>query len=81
MVQTSHKLLQKKGILSYLIPEKRKRKKKGKEISQEKVDKVFEFYCNDENSRQMPRKKDFVSIARRSHAKAKDSLKSKRTVC
>ena len=60
MVQISRKLLQKKGILPF--PEK-----KGKEISQENVDKIIEFYCNDENSRQMPGKKDFVSIAQRSH--------------
>ena len=63
MVRISHKLLQKKGILSF--PEKKrgfylslkKKKKKGKEISQEKVDKIIEFYFNDENSRQMPGKK------------------------
>ena len=61
MVQISRKLLQKNGILTY--PEK----KKGKELSQETVNKIIEFYCNDENSRQMSGKKDFVSIAQRSH--------------
>ena len=43
------------------------KEKNGMEISQEKVDKIIELYCNDENSRQMPGKKDFVSIAQRSH--------------
>ena len=67
MVQIARKLLQKKGILSFPEKKKKKKKKKGKELSQEKVDKIIEVYCNDENSRQMPGKKDFVSIARRSH--------------
>ena len=58
MVQISRILLQKRGF--YLSPKKRKEK----EISHQKVDKIIEFYCNDEN---MPGKKDFVSIARRSH--------------
>jgi hypothetical protein len=61
MVRSSRKLLENKGILS--CPER----KKGKEISRDTVDKVIEFYCNDENSRQMPGKKDFVSISRRTH--------------
>ncbi|XP_012560034.2 uncharacterized protein LOC105846148 [Hydra vulgaris] len=60
MVQISCKLLQKNGILSFI-------EKKGKEIPQETVDKIIEFYCNNENSRLMSGKKDFVSIARRSH--------------
>ena len=49
MVHISRKLLQKKGILSFS-----EEKKKGKEISQDKVDKIIRFCCNDENSRQMP---------------------------
>ena len=61
MVQISRKLLQKNGILSFL------EKKRGKKAPQESVDKIIEFYCNDENSRLMSGKKDFVSIARRSH--------------
>ena len=61
MVQISRKLLQKNGILS--SPEK----KKGKKTPQESVDKIIEFYCNDENSRLMSGKKEFVSTARRSH--------------
>ena len=43
------------------------KKKKGKKTPQESVDNIIEFYCNDENSRLMSGKKDFVSIARRSH--------------
>ena len=59
-----------------------KEKKKGKEISQEKVDKIIELYCNDENSRQMPGKKKSCEYSSKiSHAKAVDSLKPKRTVC
>ena len=50
---------------------KKKKKKKGKKISQEKVDKVIEFYCNDESSKQIPGKK--ISWVR-----AFDSLKSKK---
>ena len=60
MVQISSKLLQKNCILFFC-------EKKGKEIPQETVDKIIEFYCNDENSRLMSCKKDFFSIARRSH--------------
>ena len=41
--------------------------KKGKKISQEKEDKIIEFNSYDENSRQMPGKKDHVSVAKRSH--------------
>ncbi|XP_065665336.1 uncharacterized protein LOC136086777 [Hydra vulgaris] len=61
MVQISRKLLQKNGILSF------PKKKKGKKTPQESVNKIIEFYCSDENSRLISGKKDFVSIARRSH--------------
>ena len=61
MARTSRELLQNKVIPSY--PEK----KKGKEISQDVVDKIIDFYCDDENSTQMPGKKDFASISRRTH--------------
>ena len=61
MVRTSRKLFREKGILS--TPES----KKGNTISKEVIDLVTEFYCNDEFSRMMPGKKDFVSLARNQH--------------
>ena len=61
MVRASRKLFREKGILS--TPES----KKGNTISKEVIDLVTEFYCNDEFSRMMPGKKDFVSIARNQH--------------
>ena len=39
--------------------------------SQEKVDKVIEFYCNDENSRQIPRKKRFCEYSSKITCKSK----------
>ena len=61
MVRASRKLFREKGILS--TPES----KKGNTISKEVIDLVTEFYCNDEFSRMMPGKKDFVSLARNQH--------------
>lgn len=52
------KLANEKGILSTAVS------KPGKLLSQETTDLVKEFYCNDETSRLMPGKKDFVSVGK-----------------
>ena len=41
--------------------------KKGKTLLQENVDLIIDFYISDENSRQMPGKKDHVSIKNNQH--------------
>ena len=51
----------------FYLPLKKKKKEKRKKISQEIADKIIKFHCSNENSRGMPWKKGFVSIARRSH--------------
>ena len=50
-----------KGILCTVDP------KKGRSLDEVIINLVKEFYCNDEFSRQMPGKKDFVSVSRNVH--------------
>ena len=61
MVRQARKLAKEKGILE--LPEQ----KKGKVLSEETSRCVIDFYCDDEYSRLMPGKKDFVSIAKNTH--------------
>ena len=58
MVRQARKLAAEKGILG--TPNE----KKGKVISEDLKQRVVAFYCDDEYSRQMPGKKDTVSIRR-----------------
>ena len=57
----ARKLRDQKGIIA--LPEKCRRQK----ISNEIIQLVQEFYCNDEFSRQLPGKKDYVSMGRNQH--------------
>ena len=57
----ARKLRDQKGIIA--LPEKCRRQK----ISNEIIQLVLEFYCNDEFSRQLPGKKDYVSVGRNQH--------------
>ena len=61
MITESKKLLQEKGILASPEP------KKGRSLPKDIVELVEIFYCDDEYSRQMPGKKDYVSISRNVH--------------
>ena len=61
LIQTARKLKKFGGILSKHVP------KKGKTLPQETLDLVQSFYEDDECSRQLPGKKDFVSISRNVH--------------
>ena len=61
MITESKKLLQEKGILASPEP------KKGRSLPKDIVELVENFYCDDEYSRQMPGKKDYVSISRNVH--------------
>jgi hypothetical protein len=61
MVRQARKLAKEQGILE--LPEQ----KKGKVLSEETSRCVIDFYCDDEYSRLMPGKKDFVSIAKNTH--------------
>ena len=61
MVRCARKLLSEKGILATTEP------KRGYPISKELIDLVVEFYSNDEFSRMMPGKKDYVSIGKNNH--------------
>lgn len=61
MVRQARKLARENGILE--IPEP----KKGKVLSEETKRCVVDFYGDNEYSRLMPDKKDFVSIARNTH--------------
>ena len=56
LIQSARELKQRKGILA------QPSKKKGKAMAQETIDLVHAFYEDDEYSRQLPRKKDYVSI-------------------
>ena len=66
MIRCSRKILNEKGILS--ISES----KKGRELSQDVLATVKNFYCSDEYSRMMPGKKDFVSVSINEHMQKKD---------
>ena len=57
MVRQARKLAAEKGILEMPEP------KKGKVLSKERKRYFVDFYCDDEYSRIMAGKKDFVSIA------------------
>ena len=56
MARTARTLAKEKGILSLPQP------KKGENLSEKTKSLVQDFYCNDEQSRVMPGKKDCVSI-------------------
>ena len=55
LIWSARELKQRKGILA------QPSQKKGKAIAQEIIDLVHAFYEDDEYSRQLPRKKDYVS--------------------
>ena len=61
MVRTARELKKVSGILSKPSP------KRGKKLSPETVALIVQFYEDDEYSRQMPGKKDSVSIAKNEH--------------
>ena len=56
LIQSARELKQRKEILA------QPSQKKGKTMAQETIDLVHAFYKDDEYSRQLPRKKDYVSI-------------------
>ena len=56
LIQSARELKQRKGILA------RPSQKKGKAMIQETIDLVHAFYEEDEYSRQLPGKKDYVSM-------------------
>jgi hypothetical protein len=68
MVVESRKLLQEKGILE--SPEA----KKGRSLPNDTLELVKSIYCDDEYSRQMPGKKDYVCVKKCPHAKATYTL-------
>ena len=61
VVRTARELKKVSGILSKPSP------KRGKKLSPETVALIVQFYEDDEYSRQMPGKKDYVSIAKNEH--------------
>ena len=61
LIQSARELRQRKGILA------QPSQKKGKAMAQETIDLVHAFYEGDEYSRQLPRKKDYVSIQKGVH--------------
>eukprot|EP00795_Rhopilema_esculentum_P017865 gene17865-biopygen566 len=61
MVKKARSVCSAKGVLG--LPER----KRGKTLPAETAQLIENFYCNDENSRQMPGKKDYVSIGRNVH--------------
>ena len=61
MIRQSRNIFAEKGILGTVDP------KKGRSLDEVTINLVKEFYCNDEFSRQMPGKKDFVSVSRNVH--------------
>ena len=61
LIETARELKKVGGILAKPAP------KKGKTLPQETLDLVQSFYEDDEYSRQMPGKKDYVSIGRNVH--------------
>ena len=56
MARKAKQLVREKGVFSSPDP------RPGRQVSQETFDKVIGFYENDEHSRSMPGKKDFVSV-------------------
>ena len=61
LIWSARELKQRKGILA------QPSQKKGKAMAQETIDLVHAFYEDDEYSRQLPRKKDYVSIQKGVH--------------
>ena len=61
LIQIARELKKFGGILAKHVP------KKGKTLPQETLDLVQSLYEDDECSRQLPGKKDFVSISRNVH--------------
>ena len=61
LIRSARELKQRKGILA------QPSQKKGKAMAQETIDLVHAFYEDDEYSRQLPRKKDYVSIQKGVH--------------
>ena len=61
MVRQAFKLRKEHGILASL------EHKKGQALSDDVVLLVTDYYCDDENSRLLPGKKDYVSIGRNQH--------------
>ena len=61
LIQYVRELKQRKGILAGPS------QKKGKPMTQETIDLVHAFYEDDEYSRQLPEKKDYVSIQKGVH--------------
>ena len=60
-IQQAKLLKAEKGIVGY--PDMKKRQK----LSQVVLDTIYEIYCDDEFSRQLPGKKDYISISRNVH--------------
>ena len=60
-IQKARLLRAEKGILAF--PEETKHQK----INQEVINTISNFYCDDEVSRQLPGKKDYVSIGKNNH--------------
>ena len=61
LIRSARELKQRKGILAQAS------QKKGKAMAQETIDLVHAFYQDDEYSRQLPGKKDYVSIQKGVH--------------
>ena len=61
LIRSARELKQRKGILA------QPSQKKGKAMAQETTDLVHAFYEEDEYSRQLPRKKDYVSVQKGVH--------------
>lgn len=65
MVNVAKKLQKEKGILS--VPGV----KNGRNLSSDNIDLITQYYRNDENSRQLPGMKDYVTIKKDDGAKEK----------
>ena len=61
LIRSARELKQRKGILA------QPSQKKGKAMAQETIDLVHAFFVDDEYSRQLPGKKDYVSIQKGVH--------------
>ena len=61
LIRSARELKQRKGILA------QPSQKKGKPMAEETTDLVYAFYEDNEYSRQLPRKKDYVSIQKGVH--------------
>jgi len=70
LVCAARTLVKEKGILTITEP------KKGKPLSSETLSTVKMFYHDEEYSRQLPGKKDFVSVSKNVHAQKRPILES-----